>query len=477
LYEESLAIKEKLGDVQGRGATLSEMADLFRLQGDLARARTMLEESQEIARAMRDPAAVAFSVVKLGQLDQAQGNVAQARAAFQEGLAIFTRLGMPREAGQVQELLTSLADAPPSPPSPDEQLILFVRAAHDVATGRLPAEPLRQVIAQRQAQDDLPAQHRPLFLALADLAAGAPAATGSADGPSDESTDESTDALGRVAAAARGLVPAQPVQAAWWMALARLFAAHHRAPDAVDFQRQAVATLRTQGEHCEALQPLSVALFNLAGYLADADRLDDAVTALEEVVAIDRRCELDDLAADQQALAAMVRRRDGVPPLAPPLPDGQAGQSTPEAPSILAALDAQLHQLPPEQQAAARAQLDALARLSPDELEAALADAARRTQDAILLEHIDMVTQLLLDAIDDIPDPTARRTALAAKLDRAAAIWSPGEAADSPMGLAGQFAHAVALLLRGETLPPLPAPLAEPLAALRRRLGAAGWPL
>ena len=95
--------------------------------------------------------------------------------------------------------------------------------------------------------------------------------------------------------------------------LARFFGRHDRPAAAAAFGEPAIAALRARGEEQETQATLNVLLFNQAGYLADAGRLDDAVAALEEAVAIDRRFGLPDLASDSAALARMRRRRDGLP--------------------------------------------------------------------------------------------------------------------------------------------------------------------
>jgi tetratricopeptide (TPR) repeat protein len=59
---------------------------------------------------------------------------------------------------------------------------------------------------------------------------------------------------------------------------------------------------RQAGEGREALVALSVALFNLGIYYQQADRHDQAVRALEEVVALDERTGHPDLEQDREAL-------------------------------------------------------------------------------------------------------------------------------------------------------------------------------
>lgn len=63
-----------------------------------------------------------------------------------------------------------------------------------------------------------------------------------------------------------------------------------------------MALVREAGEDHDALVRLSVLLFNLAGFYGQADRHEDAVRALEEVVALDERTGHEDLESDRQAL-------------------------------------------------------------------------------------------------------------------------------------------------------------------------------
>lgn len=84
---------------------------------------------------------------------------------------------------------------------------------------------------------------------------------------------------------------------------ARMAAQAGRIQEAIDLQETAVTSLRQMEKSEDTLVTLSVLLHNLAGYYQDAGRFDDAVTALEEVVAIDRQTDHPDLAQDEEALA------------------------------------------------------------------------------------------------------------------------------------------------------------------------------
>jgi tetratricopeptide (TPR) repeat protein len=84
---------------------------------------------------------------------------------------------------------------------------------------------------------------------------------------------------------------------------ARQAAQAGRLEKAITLQETAVSSLRQMEESEDSLMTISILLHNLAGYYQDAGRFNDAVTALEEVVAIDKRIDHPDLPHDQQALA------------------------------------------------------------------------------------------------------------------------------------------------------------------------------
>ena len=72
--------------------------------------------------------------------------------------------------------------------------------------------------------------------------------------------------------------------------------------EAIDWQLQAVAGLRQAGDEHETQEMLSIALYNLAGFYDAVERYDEAVTLLEEVVAIDERIGHEDLESDRETL-------------------------------------------------------------------------------------------------------------------------------------------------------------------------------
>ncbi|MCA9989406.1 MAG: tetratricopeptide repeat protein, partial [Anaerolineales bacterium] len=109
-----------IGDIKGKAASLSMMADIFLTTRNLSQAKTLLEQALALSQQLGDIQGIAFVTVKLGQLAQAQGKLAEARQQYEAGLAIFRRLGMPRETAQVEQMLASLAGGPAAPASPEE---------------------------------------------------------------------------------------------------------------------------------------------------------------------------------------------------------------------------------------------------------------------------------------------------------------------------------------------------------------------
>ncbi len=78
---------------------------------------------------------------------------------------------------------------------------------------------------------------------------------------------------------------------------------------AVSYQTQAITQLRQPKD----AQNLAAQLFNLAGYLQDLGKYDEAVTVLREVVQIDAHLGLPDLAQDQ----AMLERAEQLAAMSP----------------------------------------------------------------------------------------------------------------------------------------------------------------
>jgi tetratricopeptide (TPR) repeat protein len=78
-----------------RGFTLRNLAELARMQGDLARATTLYEEALAVARATGMTFGVALIMTMLGLLARQQQNYALAKARYREGLTLLRAFDSP----------------------------------------------------------------------------------------------------------------------------------------------------------------------------------------------------------------------------------------------------------------------------------------------------------------------------------------------------------------------------------------------
>jgi tetratricopeptide (TPR) repeat protein len=86
----------RLGEYQDlRGFTLRNLAELARMQGDLARATTLYEEALAVARATGTTFGVALIMTMLGLLARQQQNYALAKARYREGLTLLRAFDSP----------------------------------------------------------------------------------------------------------------------------------------------------------------------------------------------------------------------------------------------------------------------------------------------------------------------------------------------------------------------------------------------
>ncbi len=105
LFQQSLAIKEKLGDERGRAATLAMLANIT---SEAAEQKKLYQQSLEIMQRIGDAYGVAAILRNMGQVAQGEGNRAEAARLFRESLEIFERLGMP-QAEEVREWLAQVS--------------------------------------------------------------------------------------------------------------------------------------------------------------------------------------------------------------------------------------------------------------------------------------------------------------------------------------------------------------------------------
>ncbi|MEO1400371.1 MAG: tetratricopeptide repeat protein [Cyanobacteria bacterium J06635_1] len=151
LYEDSLAIKEKIGNVQGKAATLHNLASLKANQGDVAGAIALYEDSLAIEEKIGNVKGKAATLHCLAILKANQGDVAGAIEMFQESLAIEKQIG--NVQGQAITLWWLGGLAANAQNNPDQALI-YLQDACDILQriGSPKAAQVQQLIEQVQAQ-------------------------------------------------------------------------------------------------------------------------------------------------------------------------------------------------------------------------------------------------------------------------------------------------------------------------------------
>jgi tetratricopeptide (TPR) repeat protein len=100
--EESLAIRERLGEERYRAHGLRLLADLLRVMGETEEAERLATQGQVLSEAHRDRSGIGSGHVALGSILLATGRSDEARARFGEGLA------MARENGNHGIIVTAL---------------------------------------------------------------------------------------------------------------------------------------------------------------------------------------------------------------------------------------------------------------------------------------------------------------------------------------------------------------------------------
>lgn len=100
-------------EVSNRPYALTTLAQLRRQQQRYAEAERLCQQALDCLSDAADKFAEAPARRALGEVYWAQGRIAEARAAFEQSLALYTQLGLRREAGRVKGLIT-----PSTPPTP-----------------------------------------------------------------------------------------------------------------------------------------------------------------------------------------------------------------------------------------------------------------------------------------------------------------------------------------------------------------------
>lgn len=93
LLEESLELWRKIGDQQGISDLLAALGTIARAEGDLPKARELLEQNLSVSRTVGDDFDVAYALRELGWIAAEQGAYDEASNYLREGLEIAMSVG------------------------------------------------------------------------------------------------------------------------------------------------------------------------------------------------------------------------------------------------------------------------------------------------------------------------------------------------------------------------------------------------
>jgi tetratricopeptide (TPR) repeat protein len=93
LYQQALEIKEGLGDLKGKSATLHAMANVFVTRGDLDGAMKLYQQSLEIHERLGDLQGKAATLHAMANVFVTRGDLDGAMKLYQQALAILEGLG------------------------------------------------------------------------------------------------------------------------------------------------------------------------------------------------------------------------------------------------------------------------------------------------------------------------------------------------------------------------------------------------
>ncbi|WP_299643877.1 CHAT domain-containing protein [uncultured Chloroflexus sp.] len=253
LYEESLALCERLGDVQGKSATLIMMAQVQFIQGEHAKA------------------------------------LANVRAGWQ----LLQAIGAAPDAAQAAQLVQQMEAMLASVGTPSRLVGALIAAVVRAKRGQMSATEVRAELERLLAEEALAPVVTALVAALADQA----------------------DAAAQLLLAAEPLLTKGTAaeRADALMGIGHLANVLGDQVTELRAREAAVAAFRMAGDDRQSLVNLSIALYDLAMFHVGQGDFATAVPLPEEVVELDERTGHPDLASDRATLEEVRRRAAGVP--------------------------------------------------------------------------------------------------------------------------------------------------------------------
>jgi tetratricopeptide (TPR) repeat protein len=93
LWQDSLEIQERIGDVKSKAMTLNNMANVIQQQGDIDRALQLWQDSLEIYERIGDVQGKAVTLNNIAGVIAQQGDIDRALSLWQDSLEIQERIG------------------------------------------------------------------------------------------------------------------------------------------------------------------------------------------------------------------------------------------------------------------------------------------------------------------------------------------------------------------------------------------------
>jgi tetratricopeptide (TPR) repeat protein len=455
LFKETTQLYEQLGDEANRITSLHQMAKIYLGLDDLDRALNLCEEVLRVDKELDNKEGHAASLIVMAIIFRRRGDLDHALALYQESLQLSEQLGDKRakastlssmslvywekqDYDQAQRLLeTAIA------------LSLQVGDLEEVAYDRTK---LGQLSEMRGDKETALAHYRD-SLALFEKLDVQPLIT-------------------QVKQLIAGLENDTSLQA---ITQARSAAERGDTESAIQYQEQAVELARGAGEEREALVTLSVRLYNLASYYQNAERHDDAVKAMEEVVAIDEQIGHEDLEADRERLEAIRHIASMSPEERAALREQNKETEADDAENedFESYLQDQLAKLPPEQRAEAEAQIrqafEEFQRMSPEEQAIAFQEA-QAARDANNRAQIDKAANQARDAALAYFRKRAPKKDILNYINDLAQKAAEGEEAGSPWLDVAALCNSLVALIKEEPIPPLPAKYVAHFSAVQQEM-------
>jgi tetratricopeptide (TPR) repeat protein len=111
LWEESLALAQKLGDARRRAAGLGNMGLAEVVRGDFEGAEALFTEQLALGRELKAPFFIASASLNLGVVATRRGDLERARTLLEESLVLLGEMGAKAGIAESLESLAGLAGA------------------------------------------------------------------------------------------------------------------------------------------------------------------------------------------------------------------------------------------------------------------------------------------------------------------------------------------------------------------------------